>query len=94
VFLIWYDGDSFGNSRSTKGNGATRLISDERLNELRVEGKKIRVIRDTNEENDVKGIVVAWDEQSVLIRKQNRKVVKVPRGYVFQPVEWERPAMN
>jgi RNase P/RNase MRP subunit p29 len=66
------------------------MISDELLNEYRVNGTKLRVIRDSEAANDVKGIVVAWDEETVLIRKQNRNVVKLARDYVFQPWELER----
>jgi hypothetical protein len=66
------------------------MISDELLNEYRVNGTKLRVIRDLEAANDVKGIVVAWDEETVLIRKQNRNVVKLARDYVFQPWELER----
>ena len=61
------------------------MISDEELDQFRVNGIKLRVIRDAEPSNDVKGIVVAWDEYSVLVRKQNRNVVKLDRGYVYQP---------
>src|SRR5690606_41876072 len=54
---------------------------------FRSNGTKIRVIRDTEEKNDVKGIVVAWNDSDVLIRKQNRKVIKLSRRYVFQPFD-------
>jgi hypothetical protein len=64
------------------------MITDEELNEFREVGTKLRVIRDIDPINDVKGIVVAWDEHSVLIRKQNRKVIKLVRSYTFQP--WEQ----
>lgn len=67
------------------------MITDEQLNEYRVEGVKIRVVRDANEKNDVKGIVVAWDDETVIVRKQNRKVVKLARSYTYQPLELERP---
>lgn len=66
------------------------MISDEQLNAWRVEGKRIRVIRDADRANDVRGIIVAWDAQHVLVRKQNRNVVKLPRTYTFQPYERER----
>lgn len=66
------------------------MISDEQLNAWRVEGKRIRVIRDADRANDVRGIVVAWDAQHVLVRKQNRNVVKLPRTYTYQPYELER----
>ncbi|MDB5054885.1 MAG: hypothetical protein JWM44_2935 [Bacilli bacterium] len=66
------------------------MISDEDLNQFRVNGTKLRVIRDAETINDVKGIVVAWDEQTVVIRKQNRNVVKLARDYIYQPWELER----
>jgi hypothetical protein len=66
------------------------MITDDQLNEFRERGTKLRVIRDIDPIHDVKGIVVAWDEHSVLIRKQNRKVIKLVRSYKFQPWEQER----
>jgi RNase P/RNase MRP subunit p29 len=66
------------------------LITDDQLNEFREIGTRLRVIRDADPINDVKGIVVAWDEHSVLIRKQNRKVLKLVRSYIFQPWDQER----
>ncbi|CAH1215009.1 MULTISPECIES: hypothetical protein [unclassified Paenibacillus] len=60
------------------------MISDEELNALRLSGEKVRVVRDELESNDVKGIVVAWDDEQVLIRRQNRRVVKLDRHYSFQ----------
>ncbi|WP_040951552.1 hypothetical protein [Gorillibacterium massiliense] len=61
------------------------MISDEELDRFRLEGTKVRVIRDADEANDVKGIVMAWGDEHVLIRKQNRKLVKLERSYTFQP---------
>ena len=66
------------------------MLTDEQLNEYRIEGTKVRIVRDNIEANDVKGIVVAWNEQSVIIRKQNRKVVEVSREYLLQPQTEER----
>lgn len=66
------------------------MISDEQLNAWRVEGKRIRVIRDADRANDVRGIVVAWDAQHVLVRKPNRNVVKLPRTYTFEVYERKR----
>lgn len=68
------------------------MISEELLDQYRIKGIKIRIIRDADEANDVKGIVVAWNEDSVLIRKQNRKVVKLSRSYTIQPLEQQRQA--
>jgi RNase P/RNase MRP subunit p29 len=83
----------FGSIYYVLGNLAGRMdqmLSDDQLNEYRLEGTKVRVIRDNNEANDVKGIVVAWNEQSIMIRKQNRKVIEVPRHYLCQPMAEER----
>ncbi|MGG6311450.1 hypothetical protein [Paenibacillus macerans] len=61
------------------------MISDEELNEFRLTGEKVRVVRDGIEANDVRGIVVAWDDTHVLIRKPSRNVVKLNRNYIYQP---------
>ncbi|WP_325176740.1 hypothetical protein [Paenibacillus alkalitolerans] len=61
------------------------MISDEQLDIYRVEGTLLRVVRDANRDNDVRGFVVAWDEKSVLIRKRTRRLVKLDRRYVYQP---------
>jgi hypothetical protein len=66
------------------------VITDDQLNQYRESGTKLRVIRDEDAINDVRGIVVAWDEHFVLIRKMNRKVLKLSRDYVYQPWELER----
>ncbi|WP_379153704.1 hypothetical protein [Paenibacillus sp. sgz5001063] len=60
------------------------MISDEQLDAYRVSGEKIRVVRDALESNDVKGIVLAWDESQVMIRRPNKRVVKLDRNYIFQ----------
>lgn len=61
------------------------MISDEELNEFRLSGEKVRVVRDALPENDIRGIVVAWDEKQVLIRRPNRNVVKLDRNYSYRP---------
>lgn len=66
------------------------MISDEQLNEFRLKGVKIRVVRDADPANDVRGIVVAWNDTHVLLRKPNRNVVKLSRAYLFQPADEER----
>lgn len=66
------------------------MISDEQLNAYRLEGTKIRVIRDADASNDLKGFVMAWDDTTVLLKKLNRKVVKLDRGYIYQPFDQER----
>ena len=65
-------------------------MNDDQLDKLRVDGTKIRIVRDALEQNDVVGIVVAWDDEYVLIRRQNRRVVKVKRSYAVQPASEER----
>lgn len=62
------------------------MITEEQLDAYRLEGTTLRVVRDNIEINDVLGIVVAWDADSVVIRKRNRKVVKLSRSYVYEPV--------
>lgn len=69
------------------------MISDETLDRYRQEGVKIRVERDADPANDVKGIVVAWDEDTVLLRKQNRKLLKLPREYRYVPDAEERGSL-
>ncbi|WP_282936666.1 hypothetical protein [Paenibacillus sp. RC67] len=66
------------------------MISEEQLDHYRVEGTKLRVVRDADPVNDVKGIVVAWDDTTVMIRKQNRRIVKLDRSYHYQPFTEER----
>jgi hypothetical protein len=62
------------------------MITDEQLNAYRLEGTLLRVVRDANKENDVRGFVVAWDDLAVLIRKRsNKNLVKLDRRYVYQP---------
>lgn len=64
---------------------------DEReLDRYRIEGTKVRVVRDALEQNDVIGIVVAWDDDSILIRRPNRRVVKLSRSYRIQPADEPR----
>ncbi|MFC5650433.1 hypothetical protein ACFPYJ_15145 [Paenibacillus solisilvae] len=66
------------------------MVSEEQLDSYRVEGTKIRVVRDGIETNDVIGIVVAWDEESVVVRKVSRKVVKLSRSYHYEPASVPR----
>lgn len=61
------------------------MISDEQLDAYRISGEKIRVVRDALESNDVKGIVLALDESQVMVRRPNKRVVKLDRNYVYQP---------
>ncbi|AJY73331.1 hypothetical protein [Paenibacillus beijingensis] len=66
------------------------LTSEEVLDGFRVSGEKVRVVRDGIEQNDVVGTVVAWDEETVVIRKANRRVVKLSRYYVYEPASGPR----
>ncbi len=68
-------------------------MNEEQLNQYREEGTKIRIVRDALEQNDVVGIVVAWDDEYVLIRRPNRRVIKVKRGYPMQPASEPRPSL-
>ncbi|MBD7967093.1 hypothetical protein [Paenibacillus gallinarum] len=60
------------------------MITDERLNELRESGERVRVVRDNLEVNDVVGIVVAWNDEQMMVRKRNRRIVKLDRNYLIQ----------
>ncbi len=62
------------------------MITEEQLDSLRVSGTKVCVKRDSDPANDVKGVVVAWDDEFVLLRKQNRKIVKLDRTYHIEPL--------
>lgn len=66
------------------------MITEEQLDYYRVNGELVRVVRDEMEMNDVTGIVVAWDDSSVVIRRANRRVVKLSRDYTIEPVSSER----
>lgn len=60
------------------------MITDERLNELRESGERVRVVRDNLEVNDVIGIIVAWSDEQIMVRRRNRRVVKLDRNYLIQ----------
>jgi len=66
------------------------MISDEELDRFRLEGTRVRVVRDADLANDVKGYVMAWDDHTVMIKKPNKRVLKLDRGYRYQPWEEER----
>ncbi|QSF46837.1 hypothetical protein [Paenibacillus tianjinensis] len=70
------------------------MISDEQLDAYRISGEKIRVIRDALESNDVKGIILAWDDSQVMVRRPNKRVVKLDRNYIFQPFSEPRQAFE
>ncbi|TNJ65276.1 hypothetical protein FE784_15760 [Paenibacillus hemerocallicola] len=67
------------------------MITDEQLDAYRIEGIKVRIVRDADPANDVRGIVVAWDDESIIVRRPNRKVVKLSRDYLVQPASEKRP---
>lgn len=69
------------------------MIDEQLLDKYRIEGTLVRVIRDANEENDVIGQVVAWSDTELLLRKANRRVVKLSRNYTVIPADAERPSM-
>ncbi|MGG1313947.1 hypothetical protein [Cohnella laeviribosi] len=69
------------------------MLSEELLDKYRVEGTKVRVVRDALEINDVIGIVVAWDDTHVLIRRPNRRVVKLSREYTMVEADAPRPSV-
>jgi RNase P/RNase MRP subunit p29 len=67
------------------------MIAEEQLDKYRIDGTLLRVVRDANRDNDVRGFVVAWDESTVVIRKRStRRLVKLDRRYVYQPHTDER----
>jgi hypothetical protein len=67
------------------------VIDEQQLDEWRIAGTKVKVLRtpssdDALETKAIVGIVVAWDDEQVLIRKQNRKVVNVLRADRFETI--------
>ncbi|WP_336786416.1 hypothetical protein [Paenibacillus sp. MMO-177] len=70
------------------------MISEEQLDQFRLSGEKVRVVRDEMEVNDVIGIVVAWDDTTVVIRRHNRRVVKLSRNYRFEFASSERGSVE
>ncbi|OPA81165.1 hypothetical protein BVG16_02185 [Paenibacillus selenitireducens] len=66
------------------------VLTEEQLNQYRIDGTKVRVVRDALEINDVIGIVVAWDVSHVMIRRPNKRIVKLSREYSIRPFTVER----
>ncbi|MDF2938610.1 MAG: hypothetical protein K0Q90_3983 [Paenibacillaceae bacterium] len=60
------------------------MVTEEMLQQFRLSGSRVRVLRDADPANDILGIVVAWDEETVLLRKINRKLVKLSREYRYE----------
>lgn len=69
------------------------MIAEEELDRYRVEGTRVRVVRDAMEMNDVIGIVVAWDDETMMIRRPNRRIVKVSRAYRIGRAEVPRETL-
>lgn len=67
------------------------MITDEQLDAYRIEGIKVRIVRDADPANDIRGLIVAWDDESIVVRRPNRKVVKLSRNYLVQPASEKRP---
>ncbi|BFH15326.1 hypothetical protein J6TS7_46540 [Paenibacillus dendritiformis] len=70
------------------------MMDEMMLDRFRQEGTKVRIVRDMLEANDVIGIVVAWSEDEVMIRKRNRRIVKLSRSYWIQPFSEPRPELG
>jgi hypothetical protein len=66
------------------------MVTADMLQQFRLSGARVRVRRDADPANDVLGIVVAWDEEMVLLRKANRKLVKLSREYGFEAENAEK----
>lgn len=60
------------------------MVTEEMLQQFRLSGAQVRVRRDADPANDVRGIVVAWDAETVLLRKANRRLLKLSREYRFE----------
>ncbi|CAH8715735.1 hypothetical protein M5W83_01715 [Paenibacillus thiaminolyticus] len=70
------------------------MMDETMLDRFRQEGTKVRVVRDMIEANDVTGTVVAWSGDEVMIRKRNRRIVKLSRSYLIQPFSDPRPELE
>ena len=66
------------------------MITEEQLDAFRQNGNSVRAIRDEMEVNDVVGIVVAWDDSHVVLRRPNRRVVKLSRSYRYIEASQDR----
>lgn len=67
------------------------MVSEQQLDAFRQSGELVRVVRDNLESNDVQGIVVAWDNEIVMLRKRSKRVVKLSRTYTYIAASEERP---
>jgi hypothetical protein len=66
------------------------MITEEQLDAFRQSGEPVRIVRDGLAANDVYGIVVAWDDSSLVLRKVNKRVVKLSREYTLERAADER----
>ncbi|GFN33872.1 hypothetical protein [Paenibacillus xylaniclasticus] len=66
------------------------MITEEQLDAFRQSGEPVRIVRDAIPANDVYGIVVAWDDKGLVLRKVNKRVVKLSRDYVLERAADER----
>lgn len=66
------------------------MITEEQLDAFRQSGEPARVVRDGVAANDVYGIIVAWDESSLVLRRINKRVVKLSRDYTLERAADER----
>mgnify|MGYP001271627395 CR=1 FL=1 len=60
------------------------MITEEQLDAFRQSGEPVRIVRDGLAANDVYGIIVAWDDTSLVLRKVNKRVVKLSRDYTLE----------
>jgi hypothetical protein len=66
------------------------MITEEQLDAFRQSGEPVRIVRDGLAANDVYGIIVAWDDSSLVLRKVNKRVVKLSREYTLERAADER----
>lgn len=60
------------------------MITEQQLDDYRQSGEPVRIVRDGMPANDVYGIIVAWDETNLVLRKINKRVVKLSRTYKLE----------
>lgn len=84
-FCVVQQGTIERRSENRNWDWRSLMIADDELNAYRVDGTRIRVERDSLPQNDVTGVVVAWDEEMVLVRKPNKRLLKLSRSYRYRP---------
>ncbi|WP_127534073.1 hypothetical protein [Paenibacillus kobensis] len=70
------------------------MITEEQLDAFRQSGEPVRIVRDAMPANDVYGIIVAWDDESLVLRKVNKRVVKLSRSYTLERAADERGELD